>query len=536
MVLADSLSDTQQWVDAGAPQLALQKLDQGNADLRNPDWQRQQWQILAKTGSDDEVLKRAALVPKDAPPEVQHTAALLAARAAINKGNGGLARGYLAQLLWVLPADTETYRELRKLVVQSHLLPQADAEAASAMLRYQQEFGVDNGLLHLYAIAMLQVGRDAEVKWARAQLAANDTMAALIDATDSSLSDTDIKQRMQAVLNSEIDAPMLLQLRKMATQMNAPELLIQINERLLNLATSVDGVAANDIWKAYRSLTQSFGNVRLLLFGSDAGWAELARESVATNPVMARAIWAYLARDAKDPALRNDAQQQLLDQLLALHLDRAALRLFIAAWPGLPVSTFNATVRYRLGQLALDAGEHKLAVNLWRNQDSVPDGVNFADWQVRRATLFARQAIWSATANAIAAWLGTGTVTASAANWQMLELTLQLSHQATLVETAQALLTRELAVAEPAQRRVLLQRLAQIVDAAQPIQAAQWYLQAAMQLPQPDYFAWQSRLDAAASLDQAGLHEDAKLQYQLVSKASTDAAQQAAANYALSIR
>ncbi|MDR3392107.1 MAG: hypothetical protein P4L77_10295 [Sulfuriferula sp.] len=539
-VLADGLSDARDLVEAGAPQLALQQLDrdmpQASQDAR-PDWQRLQWQLLGKIGEADDVLKRAAALPDDAPADVKHAVALLAARAALEKGDGSLARSYLAQLLWVLPSDKNEYRELRTLTVQSHLLPQPDAEVASVMLRYQQEFGVNSALLHTYALAMLSAGRTADVNWARSQLPDSDPLAALIDAAGGQLSDDATKQRLQTVINSDVSADMLLQARKVAAQMNAPELQIQINERLLNLPAPSGEADAAALWKAYRSLTQSFGNVRLLLFGSDAGWADLARESATGAPVMARAIWSYLAREAKDSALRSSAQQQLLEQLLAQHLDRAALRLFESAWPDLPSSAFNPVVRYRLGQLALDAGEYKLAAGLWQGLESVPEGVDAADWQVRSAMLFARQGDWVAVKDSVSAWLGQTTAASSVAGWQVLETLRLLSQQPAMTAAAQDLLVRMLPVVAPVQRRVVLHRLGRLADAAkQPLQAAQWYLQAAMQLPQADDFAAQSRLDAAASLDNAGLHEDAAMQYRLVLKTSTDAAQQAAASYALGAR
>ena len=539
-VWADALSDAKQLAEAGAPQLALLQLDQGMAQASQdarPEWLRWQWQLLAKVGQADDVLKRAATMPEDAPEDVKHNAALQAARAAISKGDGAVARGYLAQLLWVLPSDKAEYRELRKLVLQSHLLPQPDADAASVMLRYQQEFGADTAVLRSYALAMLQAGRVAELNWARAQLAPTDPLVALIDAGNPQLSDADIGQRLQTVLNGDASVPMLLLAQKIAAPLNAPELQIQIREHLLNAAVEPAGGDAAALWKAWRSLSQGLGNVRLLLFGSDAGWADLARESATTAPVMARAVWSYLAREGKAPALRSEAQQQLLTQLLAQHLDRAALRVFMSAWPGLPATAFNPAVRYQLGKLALDAHEYALAANLWRELETLPEGVNAADWQVQRAVLFARQQDWADAKAAVSAWLGQITIAESAAGWQMLGVVQQLSRQTALAASATDLLQRLLPMIEPLQRRIALQRLGQLADAAkQPVQAAQWYLQAATQLPQADDFSGQSRLDAAASLDKAGLHDDAKQQYALVVKTSPDAAQQAAASYALSTR
>jgi hypothetical protein len=80
-------------------------------------------------------------------------------------------------------------------------------------------------------------------------------------------------------------------------------------------------------------------------------------------------------------------------------------------------------------------------------------------------------------------------------------------------------------------------RLGQLADAdKQPLTAAQWYLQAATEVPQTDAMAIQARLDAAASLEQADLREDAARQYQWVLKNGSDAAQQATASNALTAR
>lgn len=538
---SDDLSEARQSAEAGAPQLALRQLEQGMAQASGDtqaEWQRLQWQLLGKAGSAEAVLQQAAGLPKDAPADVQLMAARMAASAALSLEDGALARTYLARLLWILPTDKAAYRELRAMVVQSHLMRQPDKEAASAMLRYQQDFGTDMPLLRTYALAMMQAGREPEIAWVWTQLPQDDPLAALIDANSGQLSDADTRQRLQAVLkDNTASAPMLLMVRKIAAQMNAPELQIQTEERLLNSDTPPQAATAADMWKAYRKVTQSFGNVRLLLFGSDAGWADLARESASNNQVMSRAIWAYLAREAQDPALRHEAQQQFLTQLLTQHLDRAALRLFISAWPDLPASAFNGAVRYRLGQLALDEAEYKLAAGLWQDTEAVPADVNTADWQVQRATLFARLSLWSAAAEAVLAWLDQIATAPSDASWQMGQIVQHIAQQETMTVTAEDIFKRLLPVVTPLQRRVVQYRLGQMADAQhKPLAAAQWYLQAGTQIPQLDGFAAQARLDAAASLDQAGLHEDAKTQYELVLKTGPDIAQKAAAQYALSTR
>ncbi len=366
----DELTDAQHFLDAGAAQLVLQQMDAAGVPesptTRN-EWLRVQWQALAMAGAPQEILDQAARLPKDIPDALRHDADLLAARAAIQLGQGGLARKYLSVLLWQLPVQAAELPDLRALVVQSHLLPVPDAEAASLMLRDQQDFGIDPVLRKAYILAVLRAGQTTDLSSLRSGLADSDPLAVLIDAHAGRLSDDELRNRIGALLQGNaLDEPLLLALRQTVAGMNAESLQVQIDERLLNLPEPPSGINALLVWKAYHSMTQSFGNVRLLLFGSDAGWAEQAQGVAAQDPVMARAIWAYLAREAKDDALRATAQQQFLDQMAALQLGRAALRLFEAAWPDLPAQGFAPPVRYRLGQLALAAGEDAPAAQLWQ--------------------------------------------------------------------------------------------------------------------------------------------------------------------------
>ena len=517
---ADSRLDAQQLASMGANELALLQLQEGVS--LSEDALRVQWQSLAKVGDSDAILKAAQALPTNAPVEVARLRNQLAAQAALKQTNAPLARQYLAQLLADKGLDALAYQQARAAVVRSYLLPQPDTEAVSVMLRYQQDFGKDIALLQAYALAMLQAGRVEELTWARAQLPATNTIAMLLDVSTGQFSDEQSRQRLQSAIINADDAQMLLLLRKLVSTYNAPELLLQIDERLLNLPKPQ--VSADKLWEGYRGLTQTLGNVRLLLFGSDAGWAELAQESAQTSPMMARAVWAYLARDAKDMTLRQTAQQQLLTQLHAVKLDRAALRLFTTAWVGLPAQTFNAATRYQLGMIALSVGEDAVAVALWRDAVEVPLGLAPADWQVQRARLFARQGIWPLVTDAVIAWLPVADTSTDSARWQMLDSVLRMPQDSSMV------LVKMLPVLNTAQQRVAMQRLGAL--ATDDRQAAVWLLSAAAHAS--DNAAWQARLDAAARLKQAGLTLDAKQQYEAVLAGSESAAQRAAASVALS--
>ena len=534
---SDELTQAKQALDVGAAQLALQQLDampMPSTDEQRATWLQLTWQSLKLDGDDQAIVNHAAKLPDDAPVAMRHDVDVMAAQSAIKLGEGTLARHYLRQLLWHMSVQPAELMMLRAMVVQSHLVPQPDADAPSLFLRYQQDFGVDADLQKMYVLAMLRAGKVADLTTLRATLSNQDLLAMLIDADNTQLSDAAIHPQIVALLATQPDTQTVQLLVKPVAALHDDAVQARVVEYALSLFTPPTGTDAALLWKNYHSLTQSFGNVRLLLFGSDAGWADQARAVLADDPLMARAIWSYLAREAKDVQLKDQAQQQLLDQLSAAKLGRTALRLFEAAWANLPAQTFSPAVQYRLGGLALAAGDDVEAAELWKDAGIIPPGIDLAVWQAQRALLFGRLHAWSSAMDAVSAWLAQPNVMAGDAAWPMLLLTERLSHEPDQSRQAQSLLMQMWPNANLAQQQLIAQRLAQLMALTQPVQAAQWYLRVAQDSSVVDERSvWQARLDAAACLDKAGLHGDAHRIYQSLSTQSVYPVLQAQARDAL---
>ncbi len=528
------LTQARQALDAGAAQWSVEQLDampQPATDPERAEWLQLTWQALKMAGNDQAIVDHAAKLPDDAPPTLQHDVDWLAAESALKLGDGALARHYLRRLLWQFPPQPAEFAALRAMVVNSHLLPQPDAEVVSLMLRYQQEFGTDAALRLSYVLAMLRAGRVADLAAVRTSLPNQDPLAMLIDANNPELSDSVIRQRILALLATHPQPDMLALLIKPAATLHDDATQAQVSEQVLNLPDLPAGVDAVSLWKNYHGLTQSFGNVRLLLFGSDAGWADQATAVLADDPLMARAIWSYLAREAKDAALKAQAQQMLLDQLSAAQLGRTALRLFEAVWPDLPAQAFTPPVQYRLGALALAVGDDAHAAALWQDASILPQGGNVAVWQAQRALLFGRLHAWNMASAPAAAWFSQPDVMAGDTAWPMILLVKQLSEQPDQTRQAQDLLSHMWPQANPAQQRVIALQLGRLAATAQPLEAAHWYLSATVGAD--EHSAWQAKLNAAACLQRAGLSGDARRMYQQAAAHAPDAAMQAEAQDAL---
>lgn len=538
---ADILLNAQTALNAGAPNLALdillpnQLLVNQTTDTLRMQWQTlAQAQALSKTGASQQIIDAAAQLPADAPDDVQHAATVLSVQAALSLGNGPLARANLAKLFWQWPVNAADLPAMRALVVESHLLPQPDAQIVSLLLRFQQDFGVNPILQRDVVLAILKTGQKTDLSFIRTGLLDTDLVAILIDAQANALFDHTIKARVTALLqNDTLNLETLQVLHTLVSKMNNNEANMLIDEHLLNAYILPKDIGAELLWSTYRDMAQNYGNLKLLLFGSDSGWAAQAQTLQAANPEISRAIWAYLARQAQDPTLKTQAQLQFLEEMRHAHMGMAALRLFDAAWPDPTGHGFPPEVRAVLGQLALEAGDDKHAVQLWQDLSTVPANQDPMSWQLMRTELFARDGEPVLAAQALAAWLALPQAMNSAQSWQMVLVAKQLSRNPEQTVQMLQLLTQMYSVGDGLQQQVIAACLGRMLAMTHPKQAAMWYLLAAGGTQASDENAWLNRRAAAACLSRAGLHDDAKNIDQHIVAQCQDAMIQAEAQEAL---
>jgi hypothetical protein len=99
-----------------------------------------------------------------------------------------------------------------------------------------------------------------------------------------------------------------------------------------------------------------------------------------------------------------------------------------------------------------------------------------------------------------------------------------------LHDAAQALFERVLPHADAAQARIVLSGIARTHEARnQPLPAADFYLRSALRAKAADAAAAEARLLAGLSLARAGLHDDARAQFEWLVKNARDPAQIAVA-------
>ncbi|MGB5537267.1 MAG: hypothetical protein WBN08_15335, partial [Thiogranum sp.] len=146
-----SLKELAQLARAGAPQLALRRMD---SEQPKPEqdlvewtvWEQERLQILASQGLYPLLIERVDDLPESVNETFRYLALSLKADAQLQLGQADAARATVRGLLWshndtAQPGNTAHWR---RLVVRSYVLEDRNEDARLALLRYRQDFGDEN--------------------------------------------------------------------------------------------------------------------------------------------------------------------------------------------------------------------------------------------------------------------------------------------------------------------------------------------------------------------------------------------------------
>ncbi len=524
---AATVDDIRSLVQAGAARLALHRVEAlqpaDAADPRWTDWEELGLQLLGRLERHEEILQRVDALPVAAPAAARAGFHAAAARAAIALGRAAPARDHAGRALWSPGISPAAIRELRLLVIRSHVLESRPDDAWRSMLRFEQDYRpLDAATAASFVDALLDAGMAREaITWLplldeRGATRLRLRMHAGLIANGEALA------QARAALARDDDPAWWRLLLDAATRAGDGALRIAALEQLLEKDARPQ--AAAELWSAYTAHARAAANAHHLLAGDDASWLEFAARRHAGDAPEARAYVAHVARHAADPELRRRAQDRLAADYAQAKLPRAALRLF-EAWPG-QADLLPVPARLALGRMAGDLGDHPRA---WRYLQGLPAQEPAAVWQLRLSALALRAGNPDAAAD-IARRLAAespAVVPAQLAEWLLLAR--QLADHG-LHEAALALFERALPHADAGQSRAVLSDIARVhASRDQPRLAADFYLRAALRAPAAGAEAAAARLQAGLSLARAGLHEDARAQFEWLLKNAADPEQIAVA-------
>ena len=536
---ADALGTTQALARAGAPQLVLDRVTryQPTDPTHAPEWEALRCNALAALGRNDELIERIAALPRDAhaPPLAACFAA--GARAAYALGRHGEARRYAARLLWQFAPPAAEVQSVRRLIIADYLAERRGDEAFRAMLRFEQDYHpVKRTVLAQFVMGLLALDRDKEALNWFAQLDDSQPAKLALRFRAHMVTRDAALKRARAALAKGGDPGYWRVLLELAREPRDAALRIDALEHLLNGEDSAMGQAATgtapELWQEYLTAATHAANQQGLLVGEDASWVKAAAGRSQSEPQIARALYARLARQAHTSAARGGAQLQLILSLQSAGMDRAALRLFGEAFPD--VKAVDAQARYRLGAIAQVQRQAKAAARYWQDLPA-PAGTDRDEWLLRVARERWRAGIKPDGIEDLARELRSRKALAPAALSAAVNFAAELN-EAGEPALSVPLLEAALPFAGVSQSRAILFALGRAHElGGEPALAAEAYLRSALLAKgaTPDAAALRARFRAAMSLARSRYRQDARAQLEWFIANGQDAAEIEAARNAL---
>ncbi len=399
-------------VAAGTPRLALAVIDSDQPPLdRNPAaWMALEGvrlELLSDLDDWTTLEARVTAHPTTLPREFTDRSRTLQAEAALARGDGRTARARLRSLIWQGgDVASEPLTHWQELVIRSYLADDLTEDAHLAMLRYRQDHGSDDPAMRELGVRiLLRAGRpDA----ALAALGSADDptsdalrLLALLRSGRSPAAKVGRDAKKQARTAERASKP-LVATRYWAVAAEAAAAAEDTAARIATLEAGLPekdlppgetlfALTPDDLWQAYRAHGEILGNRAQLLVGQDAAWFELATIRAAEDPPAARALFAALARIARDSALRQASHVSFTSSLAKA--PRGALllkRLYLDTDPGLPTDAIPAQLRQRLAEEAVAAGDLATGARLLTGLDGPPPGTDAFTWRLQRAQVLVR--------------------------------------------------------------------------------------------------------------------------------------------------
>jgi hypothetical protein len=522
----DALLVIKRLAGEGAPELALyrvESLQPPPADkTRWADWERLRFDLLERLERDEEIAKRAASLPPDAPTDLARRGLFAGARAALRTKHAAQARGDLARLFWQAGVAPEDERGARMLVIDTYLNEKRPSDAYRAMLRFQQDFApLARAEGERFADSLARQGMYREAATWLSYLDESNPTKLLVQMETGLVSPDEAIARARAALKKGSAAGPWRVLARAAAKKNDPGLRLEATEQLLNQPGRDESVTGSELWGQYVAYGDDLANREQLLRGDDSAWLALAGRMLVSSPHSARALLAHIAVKAGSQDTRRAAFVQIAGSMQRQKLGLAAARVVPESQQ--LFSALDSGLRQSLGQSAFDAGEAGLALEYWRGMGA-PVGTSPDAWQLRVASAALKAGRADEAGEALRPLLAGQDVLAHDTALGVLRLAQEAAAKGQAKAAEGWLGVVAVRADAPVRREALIQlgRIAE--DRGEQRAAAERYLQAAVavDLKTPDAVAVEARLRAARSLAAAGYRTDARAQYERLRKSVRD--------------
>ncbi len=536
---ANRVDEVDLLLNAGAVSLALGVIEQEQpAYAASPvgwqRWERRRLEILEAQQDWPALIARVDDYPSPLPDDFSIAARESMVRAHLAAGDGAAAAAVIAGLIWGTAQDTAMYQEgvarlqrWRAMLVNAYLQAGQMADAQTTVLRYRLDYGADpDGWRLAHAKALLRAGEHHQARELLVGLESTEVayLKLLLRSHDISVDPVELLAEMAPFLGegrllAAERSQLWASLARAAARYRDHEVRVTAMEQALALRAPVVAqdrfvtVNGDDLWAAYVAYAEALANEAQLLVGRFDDWLALAERLSRSDALKARALYAYLAIQKRDPRVAERAQQGLAAALAReTHGLPIIAGLYLDSRRYPEVSDLPAPLRLPLIAYAVEVSRRDLAAQLLMELDSAARREPATPWRAPLAVAL----IGAGKIDEAVALYGEQYIAEAEPGTQSLAAAIRVAAALQVAgdySRAARLLTRSLVLANDEwSRRELSWLAAEAEDrAGRHDRAARLYLESAV-VPgggSADVWSWSARLQAARALARAGLAGDA---------------------------
>lgn len=384
-------------VAEGLPGLALKLIDLNQPDQEKARGEWHQWlqrkvALLKQQGMWQEVIASYEALPEDTDANFLRWYQLQVAEAYLALGDGGQARSLLLPTIWGDGKRPESLADWRRLVVHSYLVEGRQADANAAMLRFNQDYPHYDPAEWAWLKEWVELGSDnggeagpveggSGPRWRGVYLLTRLKRDAVVDI---GLLKEAYAYLTAGQLPLELTQELYLAVFKGVATLSAAAQ-IDYLERLLTIpVTGIDMTpVADTLWQAYEAYGLELANAAQLLRGRYQPWFEAAESRIATLPVQAKSLYAWLALNGGKKSVMTEGHTQLVK----LSRPEVLRPLYLASSRFAELKQVPPLVMLGLVDAALAVDDVKHAVQLINVAGGGGRGEARLDWQLRRARI-----------------------------------------------------------------------------------------------------------------------------------------------------
>lgn len=403
--LSKELISIQNLVRANVVELAEKTLLTQGPELKPTtewlQWERQLWKVYQVQEKWYELYQRTQKLPSTFPASIRQEAMLQRAKALTELNQGTAARRLIREQLLITDISKKHKRLFRQALISSFIADDLLEEASAAVTRFNRDYTPDKEeWLLLSAGVLIQSGDpDAAINLlSPLQQPAAQLLRLYARLTNNTLNSKKVIDSALKILKSPQGESLVREVYSVTIQANIDaeehSELVTVLEKYLITPTQRESVLsrsyprfdAEDLFAAYTKIAEEEANESELLIGDDEVWFEHAEKLPEKSVVTKKSIFAFLAKNSQDKAIRQKAIDAYINALIDTKQPNLIEHLFgeNALFGKL---TLGGETGFRLATYALSKNYFKLAAIANANLVEFPPNLKRNEWLLLSARI-----------------------------------------------------------------------------------------------------------------------------------------------------